>query len=98
MPPKRTSIGRSMSRSKRYKKTTASETAEQRDSRLQTLRLRNAEYRAAETTEQRESRLNAKRARTAQIRSYETLDQQRDKIRFEKTMFVFNPDHQVIMK
>ena len=78
------------------KKTTASETAEQRDSRLQTLRLRNAEYRANETIEQRESRLDAKRARTAQIRSYET--KQRDKGRFEKTMFVFNPDRQVIMK
>ena len=80
------------------KKTTTSETAEQRDSRLQTLRLRNAEYRAAETTDQRESRLDAQQARTAQIRSYETLDQQRDKGRFEKTMFVFNSDRQVIMK
>jgi hypothetical protein len=55
----------------------ASETDEQREARLETVRVHTAQARSSETDEQREARLETVRVHTAQARSSET-DEQRE--------------------
>ena len=59
MPPKRKAIGRSTPTARKKKASRASETDEQRETRLETLRVRNAQARSSETDEQREARVEA---------------------------------------
>ena len=77
MPPKRKAIGRSTPQARKKKALRASETDEQREARLETIRVRTAQSRSSETDEQREARLETIRIRTAQARSSET-DEQRE--------------------
>ncbi|XP_067129653.1 uncharacterized protein [Centruroides vittatus] len=80
MPPKRQSIGRSTSQARKKKALRASETDEQRESRLETNRVRTAQARSSQTNEQRESRLETDRVRTAQARSSQTNEQRESRL------------------
>ena len=70
MPPKRQAIGRSTSRAKKHRASRDSETDEQRDARLQTVRASTAQARSSESTQQREARLETMRVSNAQARFY----------------------------
>jgi hypothetical protein len=74
-PRKRKSIGQVNPNCKRMKFLIAAETPQQRQTRLEQNRTKNAESRAAETPQQREARLEQKRTRTAKSRAAETTEQ-----------------------
>ncbi|XP_059160882.1 uncharacterized protein LOC131944344 [Physella acuta] len=80
MPPKRKSIGRSTSEARTKRAIRASETDEQRESRLESIRVGTAQTRSNETEQQHESRLETVRLRTAQARSNETEEQRESRL------------------
>ena len=80
MPPKKASIGRSTSKARKRKASLQSETDEQREARLESNRIRNAETRSSESVEQREIRLETNRVRTAQARNSDTVQQQESRL------------------
>ena len=68
MPPKRKAIGRSTPQARKKKALRASETDEQREARLETARVRNAQAFSSETLQQRDARLETVRVRIARSR------------------------------
>ncbi|XP_077295183.1 uncharacterized protein LOC143917475 isoform X1 [Arctopsyche grandis] len=67
-------------KSKRVKLLRATETPQQREVRLELLRIRKAESRAAETTAQRQARLEQQRIRQAESRAAETTEQRQARL------------------
>ncbi|GFV66451.1 uncharacterized protein TNCV_3032051 [Trichonephila clavipes] len=74
MPPKRRAIGRSTPQARKRRVLQASESDEQRELRLENLRVHATETRSSESSDQREVRLETDRIRTNQIRSSETTE------------------------
>lgn len=83
MPPKR--IGRSTSQARKKRALRASETLEQREARLETVRACTAQAWSIETLEQREERLNIDRERTAEARFSETPEQRETRLETVRT-------------
>ncbi|GFX97843.1 uncharacterized protein TNCV_4904941 [Trichonephila clavipes] len=74
MPPKRRAIGRSTPQARKRRALRASESDEQRELRLENLRVHATETRSSESFDQREVRLETNRIRTNQIRSSERTE------------------------
>ncbi|UYV69958.1 hypothetical protein LAZ67_7001324 [Cordylochernes scorpioides] len=80
MPPKRKSIGRSTSQGRSKKISRASESVQQRNARLEAVRIQTAQARSNETVQQRNARLEADRIQTAQARSNESIAQRETRL------------------
>ena len=77
MPPKQQVIGRSTPQARKKKASRASETDDQQEARLETVRVRTAQAHSSETDEQREARLETAPVRNAQACSSETVERRR---------------------
>jgi hypothetical protein len=88
MPPKkRASIGQINPQARRAKLLRAAETPEQRESRLEQQRVRQAEVRADEAPHVYEKRLEQQRVRQAEVRAGETTHEYEERMadnRFDK--------------
>lgn len=85
MPPKRRNIGQSSAESRRLRTLRASETNEQRETRLAAVRSQAAQSRANETQEQRQARLDDERLRAAHSRATEADQERQERLTADRS-------------